>query len=160
MMPDRNIKQKKDDLYWLSVADKVAEKSKCYKREIGVVVLDVSGRVISTAYNGHPRKTHMDNMCTRKNIHTHKRMHLGYCCHAELNAIIFANFTDLKEATIYITAPPCEACAPYILQSGIDELVYYKDGYKEDGIKLIRDLTNLRGGLTGFIIRSYDRPKD
>ena len=147
----------KKDLYWLSVADKIAEKSKCQKRHIGVIILDRTGRVISTAYNGHPRNTYCDNECIRKTIHTHKKMAIGYCCHSEINALIFADFDSLQGATIYLTAPPCEACAPYLIQSGLCELVYYKDEYAEPGVEMIKKLTTDSDGISCFKIRSYNQ---
>lgn len=154
---DINEKQKLNDLYWLSFADKVAEKSKCHKRKIGSVLLDVYGRVVTTAYNGHPRRSVCDHECLRKDIPTHTNMSIGYCTHSEINTLIFANFRDMQEGTLYISAPPCEGCAPYLLQAGLGSLVYFKDGYPENGVELIKKLQN---SLIGFSIRSYDREEN
>lgn len=149
---DDFVKRQKNDLYWLSVASKISEKSKCQKRQVGGVLLDKMGRVISTAYNFHPRKTKLDHICFRKDIPTGEQMHIGACCHADVSLLIFANFNEMQNGSMYLTAAPCEACAPYILQAGLDSLVYYKsDIVRPDGVNLIRQLTDK------IDIRIYDK---
>ena len=39
-------------------------------------------------------------------------------CHAELNAIMNKNSTDVKGCTIYVTLFPCNECAKLIVQAG------------------------------------------
>ncbi len=152
-MYQENEKQKQIDLHWLTVADVVALKSKCIKRQIGAVIISADGRCISCAYNFHPRNTDLDHECLRKDIATGTQMGVGYCCHAEVSAIIFTSWHDLQGATIYLTQAPCPACAPYIIQAGISNLVYFKDKVERpNGVKIIEELTSNR-----LQVRSYDR---
>lgn len=58
-------------------------------------------------------------------VETKKRL----VCHAELNAIVNA-FKDLKGCTMYATLHPCNECAKLIIQSGITEVFYLSDKYK------------------------------
>lgn len=143
----------KDDLHWLAMADLTAKKSKCQKRQIGAVIVTEDGRCVSCAYNFHPRNTDLDHECLRKDIPTGTRMDIGYCCHAEINAIIFTDWHDLQGATIYLTQAPCPACAPYLIQAGLSKIVYYKDEVKRpNGIEIIKALTS-----NHLEIRAYDR---
>jgi len=148
-----DLKEQKNDKYWLSVAQQIAMKSKCKKRQVGAVLVDIHGRVISTGYNGHPRQTCKDNICLREEIPSGSSMDLGFCCHAEMNAIIFADFKSMQEATLYLTHPPCAFCARHIMQAGITSLVYVNDGIERpDGLDLLRELL---GGLQWFDMREY-----
>jgi tRNA(Arg) A34 adenosine deaminase TadA len=56
--------------------------------------------------------------------------------HAEVNAIMFRNCTDLEGCTLYTTLFPCHECAKAIIQSGIKEIYYlteYRDGKDTPG---------------------------
>lgn len=148
--------QKQNDLYWLSVCDKIAEKSKCQKRKVGSVIIDEIGRVASAGYNGHPIKTHLDHICLRKDVASGTNNETGLCSHAELNAILFCSFDSIKEATLYINFPPCKICVRYILQMiKIKNLVYYNSGGRDDGMEVLKML--IASNPTRLQIRSYDR---
>jgi len=147
-------KQRKDDLFWLSIAEGIAQKSKCQKRQVGAVIVDGYGRVVATGYNFHPRNTYKDHVCLRKDIPSGEQMDVGYCCHAERNAITFANFNDMQGATLYLTHAPCGSCACMILQAGIGDLVYYQDRPSPDGIALIDDLVEDHDRIR---IRAYNK---
>jgi len=145
--------QKDTDLHWLAMADLTAKESKCQKRQIGAVIVAADGRCVNCSYNFHPRNTDLDHECLRKDIATGTQMDVGYCCHAEINAIIFTGWHDLQGATLYLTQAPCSACAPYIVQAGIAHLVYFKDEVdRPNAVEIIRKLTSNR-----LQIRSYDR---
>jgi hypothetical protein len=47
--------------------------------------------------------------------------------HAEVNAIMFRNCTDLEGCTLYTTFFPCHECAKAIIWSGIKEIYYLTD---------------------------------
>lgn len=54
-----------------------------------------------------------------------------YVCHAEMNAILNKNSSDVKGCTIYVALFPCNECAKIIIQSGITKVVYFSDKYKD-----------------------------
>ncbi len=53
-----------------------------------------------------------------------------YVCHAELNAIL-NSIRTLKGCRLYVALFPCNECAKAIIQSGIREVIYLDDKYKE-----------------------------
>lgn len=50
-------------------------------------------------------------------------------CHAELNAILNKNCSDLSGCTIYVGLFPCNECAKVIIQASIKQVVYLSDKY-------------------------------
>ena len=54
-----------------------------------------------------------------------------YVCHAELNAVLNAISTDLRNCRIYVGLFPCNECTKVIIQSGLSEIVYLSDKYKD-----------------------------
>lgn len=50
-------------------------------------------------------------------------------CHAEMNAILNKNTSDVKGCTIYVALFPCNECAKLIIQSGMTEVVFISDKY-------------------------------
>jgi dCMP deaminase len=51
--------------------------------------------------------------------------------HAELNAILNAHGRDLHGSRIYVALFPCNECAKAIIQSGVKEVLYLSDKYKD-----------------------------
>jgi deoxycytidylate deaminase len=47
--------------------------------------------------------------------------------HAEVNAIMFRNCTDLEGCSLYTTLFPCHECAKAIIRSKIKEIYYLTD---------------------------------
>ena len=52
-------------------------------------------------------------------------------CHAELNAVLNKNSSDVRNCIIYVALFPCNECAKVCIQAGIKEVVYYSDKYKD-----------------------------
>lgn len=139
------------DIKWLKVAQAIAnEFSRCKKRKVGSLIVGVNGEIVSTGYNFHPRHTTKDDVCLREGIETGTQMATGYCVHAEANAMIYADFHRMQDATLYVTCAPCIICARLILQSGVKRLVYYSDN-RLDGIELIKELR------PDFMITCYEK---
>lgn len=44
--------------------------------------------------------------------------------HAEANALLNTNNSDVTGATIYVTMVPCNECAKLLIQAGIAEVIY------------------------------------
>lgn len=139
------------DRYFLNIADAVAKKSKCLKRQVGCVIIDRYNRICSTGFNGRPRNCEEVKICKRQDVESGTNFHI-HCgeVHSEQNALIFSNFSEIQGGSIYITCAPCEQCALLIMQSGINNVVFYNDKRK-DGVKLIRSLK------PSIKIREYSR---
>lgn len=122
----------KDD-YYLGIAEAVAKRSTCLRRQYGAVIVkdDV---IVSTGYNGSPRN--VDNCCDvgscwreQHNIPHGERYEMCQAVHAEANAIINANRADMNGATLYLVglengkriekAEPCLLCRKLIRNAQI-----------------------------------------
>lgn len=106
------------DRYMMEIAFATAKRSTCPRLSVGAVIVR-NGKIVSTGYNGSPRRT---DHCLDVGCHLVD----GSCrraAHAEANAIIFAQ-TNLEGATLYVTNEPCLACSILIINSGIQRVVY------------------------------------
>ena len=69
-----------------------------------------------------------------------------YVCHAELNAILNYTGTSLRGSKIYVALFPCNECAKAIIQSGIKEIMYKSDKYRNtDSVKVSKKLFDMAG---------------
>lgn len=115
----------------MSIAELVAGRATCLRRQIGAVVI-MDRRILTTGYNGVPSGiAHCDvTGCLREqqNIPSGERHELCRGLHAEQNAIIQAAYSgvSIKGASIYITHFPCVVCAKMIINAGISEVIYAK----------------------------------
>lgn len=97
----------------LELAQVVAKRSKDPSTQVGAVIFDQLGRVVSVGFNGLPRGVddHPDRLSNRDLKYRMIR-------HAEANALAFAG-RDLTGCTIVVTHPPCAQCAGAIIQHGL-----------------------------------------
>lgn len=111
------------------VAQAVAEGADCAKRRIGAVLIDSTGRVAATGYNGSRPGSPgclSDGACPRAYTSVPAGSPYDDCIslHAEQNVLIYADWHRLQGGTLYITAPPCAWCLKLIGGSGIKRYVY------------------------------------
>ena len=117
------------DAYFLAIAQAVATRADCTRRQIGcVLVLD--NRVIATGYNGAPAGDDgcLSGACPRGRLSYNevpKDSPYDNCIavHAEANALIYAR-TSCVGATAYITDTPCPSCLKLLRGAGIDRIVH------------------------------------
>lgn len=106
------------DEYFYEMAKLVATRSRddC---PVGAVVVGEDRVVISTGYNGLPRR--VSDLEER----LEKVEKLRWTVHAETNAICNAARvgTSTKDCTIYVTKFPCSMCSGLLVQAGIRRLV-------------------------------------
>jgi dCMP deaminase len=120
------------DTYFMSIARVVASRSNCSRRQVAAVVV-ADNRIISTGYNGTPRKVTncFAGGCARCSGSAPSGASLEecICVHAEQNAICQAAYYGirLEGATIYVTISPCLTCAKLLINAGIREVVYGGD---------------------------------
>lgn len=132
-------KRKSKDLYYLSIADSVCERSTCLRKKYGAIIVR-NDEIISTGYNGAPRgrKNCVDlGVCERErlNIPSGERYELCRSVHAEANAIISAPRRDMIGATLFLvgrdaksnaileSSVPCSMCKRLIINAGIERVV-------------------------------------
>lgn len=135
-LPRRTGARPSWDEYFFQIAEQVATRSTCMRRQVGAVLVK-DKRILSTGYNGAPRGiSHCTQVgCLREelNVPSGERHELCRALHAEQNAIAQAALHGVKieGATLYCTHQPCSLCAKMIINSGIVE-VYFDKGYPDE----------------------------
>lgn len=127
------------DEYFVSISLLTKNRSNCIKRKVGCILVK-DNRILSLGYNGTPVNTQncysggckrcMDQFNNKENRNENssgKALDLCMCLHAEENALLFVNKTDLKDSTMYVTLIPCISCVKKILQCKIKKVVYIED---------------------------------
>jgi len=124
------------DEYFMQVADVVARRSTCIRRNVGAVIVK-DKRILATGYNGAPTGlAHCADVgCLREElgIPSGERHEICRGLHAEQNAIIQAAKYGIpvEGSTIYCTAEPCSLCTKMLINSGIVRIVF-KEPYPDD----------------------------
>lgn len=118
------------DEYFMGIAILTSKRSKDPSTQVGACIVDDDNKVVSIGYNGMPRDC--DDSCLTWEKGEDLDNKYLYVCHAEFNAIL--NTRDgsrLNGCKIYVTLFPCNECAKAIIQTGIKEVVYLSDKYKD-----------------------------
>jgi dCMP deaminase len=58
--------------------------------------------------------------------------------HAELNALIKLDYSDLHKKVMYVTVSPCVSCASAIINANINEIVYDEQYRLTEGLHLLQ----------------------
>jgi len=138
------------DQYFMSIANVVASRSTCIRRQVGSIIVR-DKRILSSGYNGAPAGLRhcLEIGCLReqKGVPSGQRHELCRGLHAEQNAIIQAavHGTAIKDSIYYVTHQPCVLCAKILINAGIKKIVFqgeYPDPmalelFEEAGIELV-----------------------
>lgn len=116
------------DEYFMGVAIMAAQRSKDPNTQVGSCIVGENHKILSIGYNGMPMGCHDDEFSWSR---TGDDTKYYYIVHSELNAILNYRGGSLEGSKIYVTLFPCNDCAKAIVQSGIKEVVYWKDIYKD-----------------------------
>lgn len=144
-----------NDTYFMKMAELVATRSTCLRRNVGAVVVKEK-RVLTTGYNGAPKGLrHCAEVgCVRleNKIESGTRHELCRGVHAEQNAVIQAAYfgVSIKDSVIYSTNFPCVMCAKILVNAGIREIIY-QDDYVDELSKKVLEETNV-------LVRRYSGP--
>lgn len=119
------------DETFMSLAILISKRTTCKFHEAGVVLVDENKRIISMGYNGSTEGDYhcVDVGCAKVDGDP-KTGKLKRCrgAHAEINGIINAQDPRrLRGATVYTALFPCYDCMKAFNNSGIKEIVYYKE---------------------------------
>ena len=117
------------DEYFMSLAHLSAVRSKDPSTQVGAVIVDSNNKVVGLGYNGFPRG------CDDKEFPWEREGEFldtkyAYVVHAELNAILNANKL-IENCRLYVSLFPCNECSKAIILSGIKEIIYESDKYKD-----------------------------
>lgn len=138
---DEKFKRPTKEEYFKEIVEVVAKRSTCTHAQVGALLVNPNGQLLSTGYNGAvsgmPHCT--DIGCTEDRY--------GHCVatvHAEQNAIAQAakHGVSPEGATLYTTLFPCLACLKLVVAAGVREIKYIseyhaKDAYEEAMIQTL-----------------------
>ena len=148
-MPKSNINW---DEYFMGIAVLSSLRSKDPNTKVGACIVDKDHKVVSIGYNGMPRGVDDDKVSWNRGEGLDSKY--LYVCHAEFNAILNTrNGAALEGCTLYVTLFPCNECAKAIIQTGIKEVVFFDNKYKDTtgtqaSLKMLE--------LAGVKIRQFD----
>ncbi|VDI83968.1 dCMP deaminase [Mytilus galloprovincialis] len=117
--------------YFMAIAFLSAQRSKDPRTQVGACIVNEENKIVGIGYNGMPIGCHDDLMPWGREHSDVLQTKQLYVCHAELNAVLNKNSSDVKNCTIYVALFPCNECAKVVIQSGIKQVVYYSDKYHE-----------------------------
>jgi dCMP deaminase len=105
--------------YFLRIAETVAIRADCDRRQVGAVVVK-DNRIVGTGYNGAPAGAPGCATCPRRlsKVEPFSSYDTGpgtcIAIHAEANALLYTDRADLVGATMYTTCQPCDGCLKLI----------------------------------------------
>ncbi len=118
--------------YFMALAFLSAQRSKDPVTQVGACIIDSEKRIVGVGYNGFPKGCCDDEFPWGKEDKDPINTKYFYVIHAELNAILNKNCSDLKGCTLYVTLAPCAECAKIIIQSGISRVIYADDKHHNE----------------------------
>lgn len=117
------------DQYFLGISKLSAMRSKDPNTKVGACIVGQDNRIVGVGYNGFPYGCE-DDVFPWENEGDFGETKYPYVVHAELNAIL-NSVRSLHNCRIYVSLFPCNECAKAIIQSGIKEVIYSDDKYKD-----------------------------
>lgn len=133
------------DEYFMAVAILSAQRSKDPSTQVGACIANNENKIVGVGYNGFPQGCHDDELPWQREGDFLQTKY-PYVCHAELNAVLNSSSRDLKDCKIYVALFPCNECTKVIIQSGIREVVYLSDKYKDtDQVRASKRMLDLSG---------------
>jgi dCMP deaminase len=133
------------DEYFMAVALLSGQRSKDPNTQVGACVANAQNKIVGVGYNGFPWGCSDDDLpWDRQGSYLDTKY--PYVCHAELNAVLNAISNNLTGCRIYVALFPCNECTKVIIQSGIREIIYLSDRYKDtesvQAAKIMLDKSN------------------
>ncbi len=114
------------EAYFLKMAQLVASRGTCARRQVGCVLVNSRGHVVATGYNGVPSGfTHcrQKNPCEGSLEHSGQGLDKCLATHAEQNALLQCSNTQDIE-TCYTTVSPCIHCVKLLLNTSCKNIVF------------------------------------
>ncbi len=118
------------DQYFMGIAKLSALRSKDPNTSVGACIVGTDNKILSVGYNGMPQGCSDDEYPWDREGDPLNTKYL-FVCHAELNALLNYTGTNLQGARIYTTLFPCNECTKALIQSGISEVIYMEDKYRD-----------------------------
>jgi len=119
------------DEYFMGVAFLAAQRSKDPSTQVGACIVNNEMKIVGVGYNGFPIGCSDDSLPWSKSAQDRLETKYPYVCHAELNAIINKNSSDVRGCIMYVTLFPCNECAKLAIQAGISKIIYLSDKHHD-----------------------------
>lgn len=118
----------------MGIAEAVAQRADCSRRQVGAVILDGRHRVVATGYNGAPAGAPgclTLGACPRASSDAESLVS-SYsdgetrciALHAEQNALLRASWEDMVGSTMYVTCEPCYICRVLINGTPLADVIW------------------------------------
>lgn len=117
------------DEYFMAVALLSGLRSKDPNTQVGACVANSQNKIVGVGYNGFPWGCSDDELPWARDG-KYLDTKYPFVCHAELNAVLNSTSYDLRDCRIFVALFPCNECTKVIIQSGIREIIYLSDKYK------------------------------
>lgn len=131
MSESTNIRPTRGKLY-METARLFAQRSTCNRKAVGAILVRGT-HILGIGYNGAARGKNdcLSDGCLVVDEHCVRTVH------AEVNAVLMAarNGVSTEGATMYSTAKPCHRCVNFLINAGINGVIYdedYNDGLNDD----------------------------
>jgi dCMP deaminase len=118
------------DEYFMGIALLSAKRSKDPSTQVGACIVNQYNKIVGIGYNGFPIGCDDDALPWQRDAENQNETKYPYVVHAEANAILNST-KDLHGSRIYVALFPCNECTKLIIQSGIKEIIYISDKYKD-----------------------------
>jgi len=119
-----------DDI-WMEFAERLAQRSTCKRLSVGCVIVAMDNSIVlGLGYNGGAKG--QNNECLSEEP--------GKCghLHAEINALIKANYHHAAQKKVYLTNSPCYTCSVALVNANISEVIYKHEYRDLTGVLLLR----------------------
>ena len=132
------------DEYFMSIAMLSCMRSKDPSTQVGACIVNELNHIVGVGYNGFPKGCDDTDFPWGRDGEFLETKY-PYVVHAEQNAILNSS-TSVRGSRIYVSLFPCNECAKYIIQSGIEKLIYMHDKYADtDSIKASKKMLDAAG---------------
>lgn len=118
------------DETFMLLSNLMAMRSKDPNSQIGACIVNKNNVIVGVGYNGFPRGCSDDVFPWDRESKNVLKSKYTYVVHAEANAILNAN-KSVKNCKLYVNLFPCNECAKMIIQSGIKQVIYSNNKYKD-----------------------------
>jgi dCMP deaminase len=136
------------DEYFMGISLLSAKRSKDPNTQVGACIVNQFNKIIGIGYNGFPIGCPDDELPWEREGASMNDTKYPYVVHAEANAILNST-KDLHGARIYVALFPCNECTKLIIQSGIGEIIYLSDKYKDtDSTRASKKMLEMAGVKT------------
>lgn len=116
---------------WMSIAQAISRRSYDERLQVGAIIVSSDNTVmLGCGYNGNARGL--------PNVPESLEPGKSGFIHAELNAVIKADFNFPKEKHMYCTHSTCRMCAKAVINAGIKRFVYDELYRDESGLDVLR----------------------